>query len=176
MRSKISSIVANLPTAILFISSNSLTHNYPAKIFMPFSSRRFKWTSKGDPSAISLTAVFQQIMAASPSPFFERVSKRLTRISKPRVSSPRPMPSDPKINTFLLGSFKISSLPIKNRSMPFPIDEGFLHIHHGIRHQFHKASVVDAIFLPQIIAAQNISNGTFAVGTRRAHIFSDTWI
>ena len=106
MRSKISSIVANLPTAILFISSNSLTHSYPAKIFMPLSSRRFKWTSKGDPSAISLTAVFQQMMAAGPSSLFESVSKRLTRISKPRVSSPMPILSDPKINTFLFGSFK----------------------------------------------------------------------
>ena len=148
MRSKISSIVANLPTAILFISSNSLTQSYPAKIFMPFSSRRFKWPSKGDPSAISLTAVFQQIMAAGPSSLFERVSKRLTKISKPRVSSPMPILSDPKINTFLLGSFKGFSLYIENRSMPLPLDKWLFHIYQRIHHQFHKASIINAMFLP----------------------------
>ncbi len=60
--------------------------------------------------------------------------------------------------------------------MPFPIDVGFLHIHHGIDHQFHQAPVVDAIFFPQIITAKNISNGTFTIGTGRTYIFSNSRI
>ena len=104
IRSRISPIVATLPTAILSLSSKASTHNFPAKTLTPFSSSRLKRGSNGGPSAKSLTAVFQQIITTGLSSRFGKVSSNVARISKPRSASPQPQLSEPNRRTLPFSS------------------------------------------------------------------------